>query len=571
MRINKNAPFYEVREIKDLKDMLESSTKLYGDSVAFLSKDKPGGDYKEITYKQFKSDVDALGTALINLGLKDKRVAIIGENRYEWAVSYLGVVNGTGIVVPLDKELPEAEIESLLRRAEVSAIIYSKRKEEQINNIKKKIDFVKFYIPMDGNKANGFRDLINKGNQLLKDGDRSFVDAEIDAKKASIILFTSGTTEMSKAALLSHWNIAYDMMCACKSIMVKPEDRFFSVLPLHHTYECTAGFLIPLYRGSSVAYCEGLRYIAQNMKEAHPTMILAVPALFENMYKKIWDTACKSGKEKLLKIMIKVSDVLYKCGIDVKKKLFKSVHDNFGGRLRIGIVGAAAMDKDIIAGFRSLGIHMIQGYGLTECSPLAALNRDQYYNDGAAGREVPGIKLKIDDPNDEGVGEICVQGDNVMLGYYNNEEATSEEATSKTLIDGWLHTGDLGYMDKDGFLFITGRKKNVLITKNGKNVYPEELEVMINTSPLIKESMVYQKDNDEGTDTFLAAIVVPDFDEVKKEFGEISQKELKEKLWQEIKKTNEKLVGYKHVKEIEIRETEFEKTTTLKIKRYLVK
>ena len=568
MRMNKNAPYYETREVKDLKDMLNSSCELYGDNVAFLQKDKPGGEYKEIKFNEYKRDVEALGTALISLGLKDKNVAVIGENRYEWAVSYLAVVNGTGTVVPLDKELPEAELESLINRGEVSAIIYSKKKKEQIENIKKRIDTVKYYISMDEDETveYSYKNLIKKGNELLDNGDKSFVDAKIDAKKPLIMLFTSGTTEQSKAVLLCHWNIAYDMMHACKCIVVNPEDRFFSVLPLHHTYECTAGFLIPLYRGASVAYCEGLRYVSQNLKEAKPTMILAVPALFENMYKKVWEAVEKKGKTKLIKTMIKISDALYACGINVKGLLFKQIHENFGGNLRIGIVGAAAMDKDVIAGFRSLGIHMIQGYGLTECSPLAALNRDCYYNDGAAGREVPGIKLKIDQPNAEGVGEICVQGDNVMLGYYKNEEATK-----KALKDGWLHTGDLGYFDEDGFLFITGRMKNVLITKNGKNVYPEELETLINKVEIIKESMVYQQENEQKDDTFLAAIIVPDFDKVKEKFGEISDEELKEKLWEEVKGVNKQLVSYKYIKQIEVRKEELEKTTTLKIKRYLVK
>lgn len=568
MRINKKAPFYETREVKDLKDMLNSSCELFGDNVAFLQKDKPGGVYQEIKFNEYKRDVEALGTALISIGLKDKNIAVIGENRYEWAVSYLGIVNGTGTVVPLDKELPEAELESLIIRGEVSAIIYSKKKNEQIENIKKRIDTVKYYISMDADETveNSYKNLIKKGNELLDNGDKSFIDAQIDAKKPLIMLFTSGTTEQSKAVLLCHWNIAYDMMCACKSIVVNPEDRFFSVLPLHHTYECTAGFLIPLYRGASVAYCEGLRYVSQNLKEVKPTMILAVPALFENMYKKVWEAVEKKGKTKLIKTMIKISDALYACGINIKGLLFKQIHENFGGNLRIGIVGAAAMDKEVIAGFRSLGIHMIQGYGLTECSPLAALNRDCYYNDGAAGREVPGIKLKIDQPNDEGIGEICVQGDNVMLGYYKNEEATK-----KTLKNGWLHTGDLGYIDNDGFLFITGRMKNVLITKNGKNVYPEELESLINKVEIIKESMVYQQENEQKDDTFLAAIIVPDFDKVKEKFGEISDEELKEKLWEEIKGVNKQLVSYKYIKQIEVRKEELEKTTTLKIKRYLVK
>ena len=564
MKINKNAPYNEVREITDLKDMLESSCKLYGDKVAFLRKEKVGGPYKEITYNQLKEDVDALGTALIDMGLKDKNIVIIGENRYEWAVAYLAVVNGVGTVVPLDKELPEAEIEGLITRAKVSAIIYSNRKKEQIDNICKKVSIDKC-IGMDDDQEITMKSLIEKGKELMK-VDKRFIEAKIDAKKPSIILFTSGTTSQSKGVLLSHHNIVYDMMCGCKSILVEPEDRFFSVLPLHHTYECTAGFLIPLYRGASVAYCEGLRYIAKNMQESQPTMMLAVPAIFENIYGKIWENIRKQGKEKTVKTMEKLSWWLFdKAGIDVRGIIFKQIHANFGGKLRIGIVGAAAMNPDVIKGYRKLGIHMIQGYGLTEAAPLAALNRDAYYNDKSAGREVPGISLKIDSPNEEGIGEICVKGDNIMLGYYENEEATNE-----SIIDGWLHTGDLGYINEEGFLFITGRLKSVLITKNGKNVYPEEVEAIINKSLLIKESMIYQKDNKDGDDTFIAAIIVPDFEYIKDNIGELSEEELKEKLWEEVKKANSELVGYKHVKEIKVREKELEKTTTLKIKRYLV-
>lgn len=566
MKINKNAPFNEVRQIKDIKDMIESSTKLYGDNVAFLMKEKTGEPYKEITYKQMKKDVDALGTALIDMGLKDKAIAIIGENRYEWAISYLAVLNGVGTVVPLDKELPKQEIEQLLSRANVSAIIYSARKEEYVLDVMSKLENLKYAICMDDEREITFKKLIAKGGKLVKK-DRRFIDAKIDENKASIILFTSGTTSESKGVMLSHKNLSADIMNGCKSISVSPEDRFFSVLPLHHAYECTAGFLVPIFRGASIAYCEGLRYIAKNMVEAKPTMMLAVPAIFENMYAKIWANIKKQGKEKLIKNLENISWWLYSTlGIDLRKKLFKKIHENFGGRLRIGIVGAAAMNPEVITGFRKLGIHMIQGYGLTEAAPLAALNRDTYYNDASAGREVPGIKLRIDSPNAEGVGEICLQGDNVMLGYYKNESATNE-----TIIDGWLHTGDLGYIDEEGFLFITGRMKSVLITKNGKNVYPEELEAMINKCPLIKESMVYQKENKEGDDTFLAAIIVPDYDEIKSAMGEeVSEDEIYQKLWSEVKNTNQELVNYKHIKEIKIRKEELEKTTTLKIKRYLI-
>lgn len=569
MKKNAPYPFYEVKEIKNLKEMLESSCREFRDRTAFLVKKKSGEPYVEIKYSQVLSDVNALGTALIDMGLKGKNIAVIGENRYEWCITYLAVVNGTGSIVPLDKELPEAEIESLLTRSNTTAVVYSGKRKDEIESIKSKNSTpIKHYISMDNDSTAEItlNKLLEKGRKLLKKKDKRFTNAKIDNEAANIILFTSGTTDKSKAVLLSHKNIVVDMMAACANVLILPEDRFFSILPVHHTYECTTGFLIPLYRGSSIAICEGLRYILPNMQEAHPTLILGVPAIFENMYAKLWATINKKGLAKKLKAIIKVSNALLKVGIDIRKIVFKSIHENFGGKLRLCIVGAAAVNPEVSAGFRELGIEFIQGYGLTECAPLIAVNRDHYYNDAAAGVRVKGVELKIDNPNDEGIGEICAKGDNVMIGYYNDEEATK-----KVLKDGWLHTGDLGYFDDKGFLFITGRLKSVLITKNGKNVYPEEIEPLLNKSDIIKESMVYQKDNKEKDDTIISAIIVPDYETIKEKFGKLSDEELKEKLWQEVKAVNEQLVTYKHIKEITVREQEFEKTTTLKIKRYLVK
>lgn len=569
MRKNGPYPYYEVKNIRNLKEMLNGACKEFSDRTAFVVKKKGDDKYTEIKYSQLLKDVNALGTALIDIGFKDKNIAVIGENRYEWCISYLATVNGVGTIVPLDKELPESEIESLLERSNATAIIYSGKKNEQIENIKNKnTTSVKYYITMEDDKEAEYSltKLIERGRKLLKNKDKRYTNREIDEKAAKIMLFTSGTTDKSKAVLLSHKNIVSDMMSACGNILIVPEDRFFSILPVHHTYECTTGFLIPLYRGASIAICEGLRYIAQNMKETSPTVVLGVPAIFEAMYSKLWSTIEKKGLAKKLNMLLKISDALLKVGIDIRKKAFKTIHDNFGGKLRLCIVGAAAVNPEVSVGFRRLGIEFLQGYGLTECAPLIAVNRDHYYNDAAAGVRVRGVDLMIDNPNDEGVGEICAKGDNVMIGYYNDPEETK-----RVLHDGWLHTGDLGYFDKDGFLFITGRLKSVLITKNGKNVFPEEIESLLNKSEIIKESMVYQKENKEKDDTIISAILVPDYDKVKEKYGELSEDDLKEKLWQEVKIVNDNLVSYKHVKEISIRDKEFEKTTTLKIKRYLVK
>lgn len=569
MRKNGPYPYYEVKNIRNLKEMLNGACKEFSDRTAFVVKRKGDDKYSEIKYSQLLKDVNALGTALIDIGLKDKNIAVIGENRYEWCISYLATVNGVGTIVPLDKELPESEIESLLERSNATAIIYSGKKNEQIENIKNRnTTRVKYYITMENDKEAEYNlpNLIERGKKLLKNKDKRYTNCKIDEEAAKIILFTSGTTDRSKAVLLSHKNIVSDMMSACGNILIVPEDRFFSILPVHHTYECTTGFLIPLYRGASIAICEGLRYIAQNMKETSPTVVLGVPAIFEAMYSKLWSTIEKKGLAKKLNMLLKISDALLKIGIDIRKKAFKAIHDNFGGKLRLCIVGAAAVNPEVSVGFRRLGIEFLQGYGLTECAPLIAVNRDHYYNDAAAGVRVRGVDLMIDNPNDEGVGEICAKGDNVMIGYYNDPEETK-----RVLHDGWLHTGDLGYFDKDGFLFITGRLKSVLITKNGKNVFPEEIESLLNKSEIIKESMVYQKENKEKDDTIISAILVPDYDKVKEKYGELSEDDLKEKLWQEVKIVNDNLVSYKHVKEISIRDKEFEKTTTLKIKRYLVK
>lgn len=566
----KNIPLYDVRDIKNLKDMLNSSAELYGSKAAFLSKQKEGSEYHPITYKQYKEDVDAFGTALINLGLKGKRIALIGENRYEWSVSYLGILNGTGIVVPLDRELPQNEIESLMTRSKADAIIFSGNISEKVLPLIEKLDFVKFYINMDSceekEKLLSFHRLLKQGHELIKDGDRSFIDAEIDNEAMSILLFTSGTTDLSKAVMLSHKNISINLMAMSSMLYIPESDIFLSVLPIHHTYECTCGFLCPIYRGATVAYCEGLRHIPKNMQESKATLMLGVPLILEAMYKRIWDQAAKKpGNVAKLKLGLKISNMLRKLNIDVTRKLFSPIHEAFGGHMRFFISGAAGIDPEIAKGFRDLGIQTVQGYGLTECSPIAALNRDVDYKDDAAGLPLPGLDVRIHAPNTDGIGEIVVKGESVMLGYYDNEEATQ-----MVMKNGWFYTGDLGYIDTDGFVHITGRKKNVIITKNGKNVYPEEIETLLNRNPFIRESMVFGNDNTSG-DTIITAVIVPEMENIEEELQSSSPapEAVRNLIQDAIKSVNKGLVNYKHIKDIKIRETEFTKTTTKKIKRYL--
>ena len=558
--------YNKVRDVKNIKQLVNDSCRIYKDRIAYYVKNGTT-EYTTIKYEQVKNDMDALGTALIKLGLKGERIAVIGENRYEWAISYLAVINGTGIIVPLDKQLPKQEIESCILRAKVSAIIYSGKLDETIGYITNRQSNIKYYIGMDLKEDEGIKLSLKKlmeiGKKEIDNGNKDFIDAEIDNEAMAEILFTSGTTSESKAAMISHKNIAFNIHEHCKMVYIAETDVFLSMLPIHHTYECTCGFLTPLYRGAAVAYCEGLRHIQKNMQEAHASVFLTVPLVLEALYKKIWEGIEKQGKTKTVKNMIKITNALDKAGIHIKRKVFSSILNQFGGKVRLFIAGAAAINPEVAKGFRDIGICAIQGYGLTECAPIVALNMDSNYRDAAAGLPLVNTEVKIVDKNEEGIGEIVTKGDHIMLGYYENEEETK-----KVLKDGWFYTGDLGYIDKDGFVYITGRKKNVIITKNGKNVYPEEIESILNENEYIQESMVYGKKN--GDDVIIAADIRINQDYIDEKFKDSpkTKDEIKQIVWEEIKKINETLVIYKHIKDINIREDEFEKTTTMKIKRY---
>jgi len=571
----KNFPLYEVKKILNLKDMLEKSCSDFNGKTAFLTKRKGSDEYHPITYSQFKSDVDALGTILLKLGLKGKNIAIIGENRYEWAVSYLAVVNGTGIVVPIDKELPQNEIESLMKRSKASTLIFSDYNKESVLKMKNSTaeDKPGIYIGMDyESESDGvlsYQQLIEEGRKLVNSGDTGFLKAVIDAEAMSILLFTSATTDKSKAVMLSHHNICANLMSMCSMTYIGNDDIFLSVLPIHHTYECTCGFLCPLYRGSAIAYCEGLRHIPKNLQESKATIMLGVPLIFETMYRRIWDQAAKKPEMlKKLKLGLKISKLLRKIGIDVRKKLFAPVHESFGGSIRLLISGAAGIDPAVSKGFRELGLFLIQGYGLTECAPIVALNRDVDFRDNATGLPLPGVDVRIDKPGEGGIGEIIVKGPSVMLGYYSDEEATR-----KVLTDGWFHTGDLGYMDSDKFVYITGRAKNVIVTKNGKNIFPEEIEALLDRSPYIKESLIFGKNDEVFGDIVVSAIIVPDMERIADDFAEKmpNAQELNALIHKEVKSVNKNLVLYKYIRDFQLRENEFAKTTTKKIKRYLEK
>ncbi len=564
-----NTPLYEVREIKDLKEMLVQSTQLFGDKTAFLVKEKGNDDYQPISFKQFKNDVEALGTALMDLGLQGKRIALIGENRYEWAVSYLAVVNGVGTIVPLDKELPVQEIEHLVGVSETNVIIYSGKHRESINSINAALPGLTLRINMDEDEGTdtsvSFHKLIEQGKQLLNQGNTSYIDRTIDPDEMRILLFTSGTTALAKGVMLSHKNICTNLMEMCKMIYIGEKDVFLSVLPIHHAYECTCGFLCQIYRGSTIAYCEGLRHIVKNLKEAKVTVMLGVPLIFEAMYKKVWKQAEKSGMDNKLRIAIKASHLLKSVGIDISKKIFKNIHNALGGHLRLFISGAAGIDPMIAKGFRDIGFSLVQGYGLTECSPIVAVNRDCCYKDDAAGLPLAEMEVKIDNPNEEGIGEIICKGNNVMLGYFQNEDDTA-----KVIRDGWFHTGDLGFIDQDGFVHITGRQKNVIVTKNGKNIFPEEVETYLNRSDYVAESLVWGKYDEESGETYVNGQILPNFEAIEEELGkDYIEQQVRALIEEEVKKVNHKMPLYKRMTDFTIRKEDFAKTTTKKIKRYL--
>lgn len=561
-------PIHKFTEFTDLKDMLKKSEEKFGDRPAYVYKTEEPDKFKEITYKEFIDDINSLGTDLINMGLKDKRIAIISDNRYEWGMAYLAVVAGTGVVVPLDKSLPDNEIESLIIRSEVEAIFYSNKYDNIMNKIKEQGNTnVKFFISMDLDKKENDiysqKELIKKGSELIKEGNREFLDSKIDAEAMGIMLFTSGTTAVSKAVMLSHKNICANLMDIAAVIKVDENDRFLSFLPLHHTFECTVGFLYPISKGCSIAFCEGIRHIADNIKEYKITVMISVPILFETMYKKVIKGIEKKGKLDTVKKGIKISQFLLKFGIDIRRKLFKEIHDNLGGKVGLFVAGGAALDPETEKGFNELGVRTYQGYGLTESSPVIAAEDDKYRRLGSIGKAFPSLEAKIVEPNEEGIGELVAKGPSIMLGYYNNEEATKETIDK----EGWLHTGDLAKIDKDGYIFISGRKKFVIVLKNGKNVYPEELETLINKIEGTTESFVYGKPEEDG-DYKICAKIVYDKETIGDIYGTTDENELKEIIWKEVKKVNKTMPAYKYIREISITDKELIKTTTQKIKRF---
>lgn len=566
---NKKIKLYKGRELNNFRDLVERYENEYVDKIAFTYKETPKStEFINISYYKFASDIKSLATSLIHLGLSKKRVAIIAPNRYEWCVSYLAVATADIVVVPLDKSLPNNEIENLIKRSEVEAIIFDNQYLNVFKNLKNSTTSnLKHLICMDNiddKEVVCYSTLVSKGNQLLHNDDQKYKNVKLDNEKMSIMLFTSGTTAISKAVMLSQKNVCSDIYALSQMTNIKKEDIFLSFLPLHHTFESTCTFLYGTSCGITVAFCDGLRYVANNLKEFNVTGFVSVPLMLEIMYKKIDKAIEEQGKKNLVKTMSSICNFLLKFGIDIRRKVFKSVLNSFAPNLRILIAGGAPMSKDAINLFVNLGINLLQGYGLTETSPVLAGENDKYKRAGSVGFSLPGISIEIDNPNEEGIGEIKAKGPTIMKGYYENEEATNE-----VLKDGWFYTGDLGYIDKDGFLFITGRKKDVIVLKNGKNIYPEELEILINKLPYVTESLVFGKPDSKKDDLILCAKVVYNKDIMAEMFEGKSPKDYHNIIWQDIKKEiNKQMPAYKSIKELIVTNEPLIKTTTQKVKRF---
>lgn len=559
-----NKRIYDYLKINDLKDMLNKTGKLYADRPAYKFKVEEG-KYQIYTHKEIRDMINNLGTALINLGLKGKRIAVIGENRYEWEIAYLSIVCGTGIVVPLDKSLPANELELLIERSNIEAIFYTKKYSDIIQNIKfSEKNKLKHLISMDNDESfEGIysqKELIREGKKLIEEGNKEFLNAQINPKEMSMMLFTSGTTSKSKVVALSHENICTNLMDIGSVLAVTQEDVFLSVLPIHHVFECTVGFLFSLYKGAETVFCDGLRHIVENLNEYHVTVMACVPGIYERIFMMIRKKLEKQGK---LEEILENEEKYKNSSMQKKKEVFKEIHDMLGGKIKLLISGAAALDKTIEERYRLLGLNLVQGYGLTETSPVVAVGTNKYYKLGSIGKTVPSVEAKLVDVNDDGIGELVVRGSSVMLGYYENEKVNK-----KSLQDGWFYTGDLAKIDEEGYIFICGRKKSVIVLKNGKNIFPEEMENLVNKIEGIKESFIFGKiqSNDENNIKINVKIVF-DRDVIKDVYKVEKDEDIYKVLSKKIKEVNQTMPSYKAIRGMILTEEPLIKTTTNKIKR----
>ena len=559
---------FDVHHIDSIQDMLIKSAELYKDKLAL--EDLTTYPISKLSYKELLDHVLRFGRGLENLGIKPRtHISLIGENRVQWGLAYLTAMAFNHVIVPIDKNLSANEILNIIHESDSEVIIFSETFVSMLKESKNVFKNLNHFISMDSLSENEW---VYSMPQLIKESLPAHISElpKIDADEVGEIIFTSGSLGRAKGVMLSQKNIASNLMSMTKMIQIKKEDRFLSVLPAHHTYECTCGFLCPLFMGSSVHYARSLKTVAEDMQKAKPTIFLGVPLLYDKLFKRVMKNIQEDKiKSKVVPPLIKISSFAEKFGWkSLPKKIFKELHEKFGGAVRLFIVGGAAPDPKVAKGLREFGFNFVQGYGLTETSPILTLNQIDNFKDDAAGIPLSGIEIKINQPDSEGVGEIFAKGPSIMLGYYKNEMLTNE-----VIENGWFKTGDLGYVDPDGFLHISGRKKNVIIAKDGHNVFPEEIEDILNRSPYILEVLVMHE-RDSKHDEIIVAKIVTDAEAFieysNKNSVQITKELIHEIISKEIKRANKELPIYKQIRKFQIREKEFEKTTTQKIKRYLI-
>lgn len=555
-----------IKEYDNIKEIIINTVKEKKSKTIFTKKIMKEKEvtYQNITYQKMLEDVNGFGTGLYKHNLAGKRVAIVGRNRYEWVVAHLANLLGGIVSVPLDKELKIEEFESSIIRSKVTAIVFDEKCEELINQIKERNNTsLNEYICMS--KLENYEDMesmIIEGNSAIKSGYDEYINCNIKSNEMSILLFTSGTTSMSKAVMLSQKNIASNIYALQVTERFNEDDVNIAFLPYHHIFGSTA-MLFMIAMGVNTTFTDGLRYIAQNFKEYKISVFIGVPVLLEAIYKNMWVAIEKQGKDKLMKNMIKVSRLLLKFHIDIRRKLFKQVIDQLGGKLRFVISGGAPLDKSVADGFKDIGIDIVQGYGLTETSPVIAAETYFAKKSGSVGVAMPNVTVDIINKDEKGIGEIRVKGPNVMLGYYEDKERTDE-----VIKDGWFYTGDLGYIDSKGMIFITGRKKDMIVLKNGKKVFPDEIEMLINRLDFVSESMVFGLPNKKDVNDLEVAVKIVYDENIKKEkYSNLNDIEFRELVWKKIKEINQTFPMYKYIKHLYLTDEEFIKTTTKKIKR----
>lgn len=553
---------------KDFRAMVNHIAEAYGDDTAFIIKHKEKGEvsYENISFKEFHADVNAIGTAMLARGWQGKRIAVIGANSYHWMATFFATLGGVGTTVPLDKGLPYEELESCLARSYAEVLVFDKGHKDLVAKLieEGKTDVKEFICMNDLDGYTTLDQLRAEGKAALEAGSTEYQNVPIDEQAITILLFTSGTTSMAKAVMLSQYNILANIEALMASEDIHRGDVNMAFLPYHHTFG-SVGQTLMLAQGVTTAYCDGLKYLQKNLVEYKVSVFFCVPLLIESIYKRVMQNVKKQGKEKTVAFGIKLSQFLLKFGIDIRRKLFKEILDQLGGNLRFVISGAAAIDPEALEGFKHFGIEAVQGYGMTETSPVLTAENLYEYRTGSIGHSMPGVEVAIENPDENGVGEIVARGPNVMAGYYENEEETA-----KTLIDGWMHTGDLGYADKDGYIFICGRKKNVIILKNGKNVYPEEIEVLFANLDYVEECMVYgyQRKEDDPLDLAVGVKIVYKADVLKENFGAETIEQIKAVVDADIDKINATMPTYKQITKTILTDEPMVKTTTGKVKRF---